>query len=361
MAVVVDLDAARHARQAESVGQRLEQLLLRRGVGELPPQRLARVDQRVRHQLLLLAALGDGDFDLAAAFDAQRFCQQMALRNVVRQQDQRGTRLVVVELREERAQHLARTERPVGLREIGAVAPVLSGAEEEHLDAAEAALLMDGEHVGLLGAARIDALRRLRRRQRGEPVAVDRGALEIERGRGFLHLARKLVAHRLALAGQEGVGLPHQLGVFGEIDLLGAGRRAALDLMQQAWPRAAFEKSVRAGAQQERALQRRDGAVDRPHRGERPVIAAPARARAAVLEDLRRPVIRGDDDVGKRLVVAQQHVEPRPQTLDQVGFEQQRFRLGRSGDELHGGGRRDHPFDAGVVPGRAGIGRDRAS
>ena len=217
---------------------------------------------------------------------------------------------------------------------------------------------MDGEHVGLLGAARIDALRRLRRRQRGQPVAVDRGALEIERGRGLLHLAGQLVAHRLALAGEEGVGLAHQLGVSGEIDLLGAGRRAALDLMQQARPRAALEKAVRAGAQQERALQRRDGAVDRPHRGERPVIAALARARAAMLEDLRRPVVRGDDDVGKRLVVAQQHVEARPQPLDQVGFEQQRLGLGRGGDELHRRGRRDHPLDARVVPGRPRVGRD---
>jgi hypothetical protein len=77
-----------------------------------------------------------------------------------------------------------------------------------------------------------------------------------------------------------------------------------------------------------------------------------------VLEDLRRPVIRSDDDVRKRLVVAQQHVESRPQAFDQVGFEEQRFRLGRRGDELHTGGRRDHPFDTGVVSGRAGIGRD---
>ena len=51
---------------------------------------------------------------------------------------------------------------------------------------------MDGEHVGLLGAARIDALRRLRRRQRGETVAIDRGALEIERVRGLLHFAGEL-------------------------------------------------------------------------------------------------------------------------------------------------------------------------
>jgi hypothetical protein len=84
----------------------------------------------------------------------------------VRQQDEFRRRLVVVELREERAQHLFRREGFLRAREIGAVAPVLPGAEEEHLDAGIAALLMDGEHVGLLHGARIDALLRLDRRQR---------------------------------------------------------------------------------------------------------------------------------------------------------------------------------------------------
>ena len=149
----------------------------------------------------------------------ERLGQQRALLDLVREEDAARARLVVVELREERAQHLAGRERAVGLREIGAIAPVLAGAEEEHLDAVEAAVLMDGEHVGLLDAARIDALLRLDRRQRGEPVAVDRGALEIERGGGLLHLGGELLLHRLALAGQERVRLAHQLGIFGEIDL----------------------------------------------------------------------------------------------------------------------------------------------
>ena len=48
-----------------------------------------------------------------------------------------------------------------------------------------------------------------------------------------------------------------------------------------------------------------------------------------MLEDLRRPMVAGDQDIGKRLVVAQLHVEARPQLLDQIGFEQQRLGLGR--------------------------------
>jgi hypothetical protein len=45
-------------------------------------------------------------------------------------------------------------------------------------------------------------------------------------------------------------------------------------------------------------------------------------------------VVTGDQDIGERLVVAQKHIEARPQPLDQVGFEQQRFGLGCRRDEL---------------------------
>ena len=150
------------------------------------------------------------------------------------------TRLVVVELREERAEHLGRRQGAVGLGKIGAVAPVLAGAEEEHLDAGEAALLMGGEHVGLGDAARIDSLMGLDRREGREAVAQGGGALEIERLGGLLHVARELFAHRLAAAGEKRLRLAHQLGIVARRDLAGAGRRAALDLMQQARPRPAL-------------------------------------------------------------------------------------------------------------------------
>ena len=128
--------------------------------------------------------------------------------------------------------------------------------------------------------------------------------------------------------------------------------------MQQTRPRARLEKRIRAGAQQEGALQRIDGAVDRAGVGEGPVIVPWPRARAAMLEDLRRPVVGRDQDERKRLVVAQQHVEARPKPLDQVGFEQERFGLGLGGDEFHRHRARDHAHDTAVVPGRPRIGGD---
>ena len=118
-----------------------------------------------------------------------------------------------------------------------------------------------------------------------------------------------------------------------------------------------LEEGIRARAQQERALQRIDRAVDRAGIGERSVIVAGPGARAAMLQDLRRPMVRGDQDIGERLVVAQEHVEARAQALDQVGLEQQRLGLGRGRDEFHRHRAGDHARDAGVVGHRPRVGR----
>ena len=53
-------------------------------------------------------------------------------------------------------------------------------------------------------------------------------------------------------------------------------------------------------------------------------------------------MIRGDQDEWKRFVVAQQHIEARAQSLDQVGFEKKRLCLGRRRDEFERGGGGDH-------------------
>ncbi len=116
--------------------------------------------------------------------------------------------------------------------------------------------------------------------------------------------------------------------------------------MQQARPRAALEHRVRARPQQEGPLQHVDGAVDRAGRGERPEVFALAVARPAMLEDLRRPVLACQQNERERLVVPQQHVVARPEALDQVGFQQQRFRLRAHAHEFHGGGVGDHAHDA---------------
>ena len=69
-------------------------------------------------------------------------------------------------------------------------------------------------------------------------------------------------------------------------------------------------------------------------------------------------MVAGEQNIGKRLVVAHQDVEARLHLLDEIGFEQQRLGLGRGRDEDHRGGERDHPRDAVGVAGEPRIAGD---
>ena len=249
------------------------------------------------------AALRHPDFDAALGLGGQRIGQQLPARHLVRQQDEARHRLVVVELGDEAFQHLVDGKCAIGPGEVGAVAPVLAGAEEEHLHARLPAVLMGGEYVGLLDALGIDGLVGGDVRERPEAIAIFGGLLVVEPVGGLLHQALVHLAHVLAFAAQEAHGLADQHVVVLEADLARARRRAALDLMQQARARAALEYGVRARSQQERPLQHVDGAVDGASRGERPEVFALAVARAAMLDDLRRPVIVRQQNERERFVV----------------------------------------------------------
>ena len=77
-----------------------------------------------------------------------------------------------------------------------------------------------------------------------------------------------------------------------------------------------------------------------------------------MLGDLRRGMIAGQQNIGKRFVVAHQHIETRLELLDEIGLKEKRLGLGFGRDEDHRGGQRDHPGDARRVAGRPQIARD---
>ncbi len=209
--------------EAEGAAELVEQAGLAGALGELAAERLARVLQGMLDQLALLAALRRGDLDAMAGAGGQRLFQKLALGDVVAEQDQARAGLVLVELGQKRLQHLARLQGAVGAGIERVVAPVLAGAEEEHLHAGRPAFLMDGEDVRLLHRARVDPLSALHGGERGEAVAQGGGALEFQFLRRLLHFPRKLLLHRPALAGQEVARLAHIFGVVGVVDLAGAG------------------------------------------------------------------------------------------------------------------------------------------
>src|SRR3546814_20404192 len=94
----------------------------------------------------------------------------------------------------------------------------------------------------------------------------------------------------LGVAGQEPARLGHYVSVVGRRDALDAGRRAAFDLVHEAGPRAGRIDGIAAGTQQEGALQRGDGAVDRAGRGEGAEVVTLAVVGAAMLGD-RKSVV----------------------------------------------------------------------
>ncbi len=150
--------------------------------------------------------------------------------------------------------------------------------------------------------------------------------------------------------------LTHQGIVVGRVDAADTGGATALDLVLQARPVAAREHRIGTVAQQEGTLKRGDRPVHRTGRRERAVIVAPALARPPVLEDLREVVVGGDQDVGERLVVAEQDIELRFQRLDQIRLEQQRLDFGVGRHDFHVPGFRDHALQTHGQTAGIGIG-----
>ena len=217
-----------------------------------------------------------------------------------------------------------------------------------------AARLVRGDDVGIAQYVDIDVLAALDLGQGADAVAQEGGALELELFRQVLHAQGELFLHLLAAAGEERARLVDELGIALLVDAADAGAAAALDLVEEAWARAGREHAVAARAQEERALQRDERAVHRAGRGEGAEIIAGIAARAAMLGQLREIVVAGEVDVGKRLVVAKQHVVARHQALDEVAFEQQRLDFGMGDDDLERVGLRDHAPQA--VRQRGGVG-----
>ena len=100
----------------------------------------------------------------------------------MRQQDQAGRILVVIELRQKRLHDLGRFGPGTGLGVKVAVAPGLVGADEEDLHAGLAFVQVQRYHIRLGHALRVDALGGLHLRQRLDPVAQGGGAFKLHPG-----------------------------------------------------------------------------------------------------------------------------------------------------------------------------------
>ena len=133
MGIIVDLDPARRAGEAESLGERGEELRLRGGLGQFASQRLAGILPGVFDEIPFFALSRHGDLDSVAGAFAQGLREHAAILDFVGKQNQARRRLVRVKLREKGIEDLARREALVGARKIGAIAPILIGPEKKRL------------------------------------------------------------------------------------------------------------------------------------------------------------------------------------------------------------------------------------
>ena len=182
-----------------------------------------------------------------------------------------------------------RPEAPVGARIIGAVAPVLIGAEEEDLD---------GELPGLLTTAKTSASSTLFGLMPCAPWTADSAAMRSRsraaRSNSMASAAaiisaasRSFTARLLPVRKSRASSTSSRIVRRAPISPV-QGARAALDLIEQAGPRTIIVVAVGTGAEQKGPLQRIQRAVDRPDAGEGAEIVALAVAGAAMLGDLRR-------------------------------------------------------------------------
>ncbi len=202
-----------------------------------------------------------------------------------------GRRFAVVGARRQR-RRLDRDRVLDVLREVRPVAEVAAAANHRQVDAGAAAVDLDREHVGVDDPAAGVVLDRLlvqHAGQRADPVADLGRLLELERLGALHHLGLQRVHQLLLLALQEALGVGDVLGIVLDRDVVDARARAALDLIEQARPRAVREHRVLAGAQVKHLLHQLDRVLHRPGGRKRAEVAVLLVDRAAVVGDPRVP------------------------------------------------------------------------
>jgi hypothetical protein len=158
----------------------------------------------------LLAAHRADDLDLAVGLHREGLFQQLQLVRADIGQDQARDRLVLVELAQEGGQNLGIRVALVHAREIGAAAPVLTGAVEEDLDAGLAAVGVQGEDVALGHAVGADGVLHRYGRQGADAVAHAGGLFEVHSSAADCISLRQAADDGAGLASQELFGLGDQ-------------------------------------------------------------------------------------------------------------------------------------------------------
>ena len=235
------------------------------------------------------------------------------------------------------------------LHVAGKVRPVTqvpAAAHHGQVDAGFAAMQLDGQDVGVNVGVFATQLHRLLVHDFGERrnlVAQLGRQLKLKQAGMVLHFALELGDDLLRLAAQKTLGVSNILRIIFSADMAYAGRRAALDLVEQAGPGAVVKDRVFAVTQAKNFLKQQHGFFDRPGAGIGAEVMVLFLGGAAVVSHAgksrgggcswRRPGLRlagwclrcCEFEIGVAFVVPEQNVKARVERLDQVVFKQQGF------------------------------------
>ena len=201
------------------------------------------------------------------------------------------------------------------------------------------------DHVGVGAVAEDDRLLLQRLPHRAEVVAEPGGLLVVLRLGGGVHLLLDPLHERRRLAAHEVAEVVDDPAVVLGADRADAGRRALVDVAEQARPpdlRGPLEDAVGARPHREHPQQQVDGLADRPGVAVGPEVAGALLLGTPADHHPRELVADRDREPGVGLVVAVLDVEPRVELLDPGVLQLERLDLGRDDGPLDAGGGRHH-------------------
>ena len=287
-------------------------------------------------QAPLVAALGVPQLDRRLAALLERLADHVCLDQRRRPDDLTGygERGRVV-LDRELLRHL-RLRAPGAVLEIEAL-PVgkHAVADLEHLRVRVRPVDRDRQHVERADRPARDPLALEQGAHRPQPVAVDRGLLELLLLGGGRHRRLEVALDLAVVARQE----PDDRVDVGPVVLLGdvvdAGRLAALDVVVEAGAAGgAARLGPVAGPVGEELPQQVERRADALRARERPEVDALGAVALPREVHARKLLVERDADVGVGLVVPQPDVERRPVLLDEALLGEQRLGLVRGRDEV---------------------------
>ena len=183
-----------------------------------------------------------------------------------------------------------------------------------------------------------------------DPVPQNGGPLEVQVGRGLVHLRLEPFQKIAAFAFEKQDGLVHRLAVSGVGHQPGAGPQAVCHLILQAGAGAGRQAALLAGAHPKDLLHDLEGLPGHAAGGVGAEIEGPVGIKAPHEPQGREVLLQVQAQAEIILIVPEHDIVAGPVLLDEVALQDEGFPAGGGEDHVHPGHFLQHQGGLGVVP-----------